>query len=97
MAFHADSVTIQVDLPRAEYELVEAEARKERRPVSEVIPGLVSSELYRREKARRMLQAASESYRAQLAAEGKLDQTPEEIFADLRQLREEVANELFPP
>ena len=43
-----------------------------------------------------MLEEVSDSYRARLAAEGKLDQTPEEIFAELRAVREEVANELFP-
>src|SRR5438045_3528893 len=96
MASQSDSVTIELELPRAEYERVEAQARKEKRSVSQVIPLLLESELRRREKARRMLEEASESYREHLASEGKLDQSPEEVLAELRQLRDEVAHELFP-
>jgi hypothetical protein len=96
MPSNSDSVTIQLELPRDEYKRVEEQARKEHRSVSEVIPGLVSSELRRREAARQSLAEASESYRARLSAAGELDMTPDEIFAELRALREEVANELFP-
>jgi hypothetical protein len=96
MAGLSDSVTIQVELPREEYKRVEAHARKEQLSVSQVIPELVSKELGRREKSQKLLSEASRSYRARLAKEGKLDQTPEEIFAELRAVREEVANELFP-
>lgn len=96
MAGHSDTVTVLVELPRDEYKRVEAQARKEHLSVSQVIPGLVTSELRRRERARRQMLEASRSYRARLAMEGKLDQTPEEIFAELRAIREEVANELFP-
>ena len=96
MAAPADSITINIELPREEYERVEAQARQEQLSVSQLIPGLVSSELRRREKARRLLTEASRSYRARLAKDGKLDQTPEEIFAELRLIREEVASELFP-
>ncbi|SRR5258708_24009455 len=96
MAAQTDGVTIQVELPRKEYKRVEAQTRKEHLSESQVIPGLISSELRRREKARRLMAEASESYRARLAKEGKLDQTPEEIFAELRAIREEVAKELFP-
>lgn len=96
MAAQVDSVTINIELPREEYERVEAQARQEHLSVSQVIPGLVSSELRRREKARLLLAEASTTYRARLANAGKLDQTPEEIFADLRLIREEVADELFP-
>ena len=93
MAAQADCVTIQIDLPHEEYKRVEAHARQEHLSVSQLIPGLVSSELRRREKARRLLTEASKSYRARLTKDGKLDQTPEEIFAELRLIREEVANE----
>lgn len=95
MAGRTDSVTIQLELPRDEYERVEEQARKEHRSVSEVIPGLVNSELRRRETARRILEEASNSYRERLVGEGKRDRSPDEIFAELRALREDVANELF--
>ncbi len=95
MAAHKDSVTIQVELPRADYKRIEAQARKESLPVAQVIPELVSSELRRREKARRLMLEASRSYRARLVREGKLDQIPAEIFAELRGIREEVANDPF--
>jgi hypothetical protein len=96
MASQSDTVTVLIELPRAEYKRVEAQARKEHLPVSQVIPELVNSELRRRERARRQMSEASRSYRARLAMTGKLEQTPEEIFAELRRIREEVADELFP-
>jgi len=96
MATQQDSVTVQVELPREEYERVAARARQEHLSVSQVIPLLVNSELRRREKARRLMMEASRSYRARMRKESKLDLTTEEIFAELRAIREEVANELFP-
>jgi hypothetical protein len=96
MAIQQDSVTVQVELPREEYERLAARARQEHLSVSQVIPLLVNSELRRREKARRLMMEASRSYRARMRKESKLDLTTEEIFAELRAIREEVANELFP-
>lgn len=96
MTAQTDSVTVQIELPREEYLRVEAQARQEQIPVSQVIPELVISELRRREKAHGLMTEASEAYRGRLAKEGKLDQTPEEIFAELRAVREEVASEQFP-
>lgn len=39
----------------------------------------------------RGLKALSETYRARLAAEGKLDQTADAVMAELKQLREDIA------
>lgn len=96
MAAQSDTVAVQVELARDEYERIEEQARREHRPVSDVIPRLVSSELQRRANARRMMEEVSASYRARLAAEGKLDQTPEEFLDELRALREQIADELYP-
>lgn len=90
------SVTIQVEFPAEDYRQLEAQARQEHVSVSQIIPDLVTSELRRRKKARRLLAEASRSYLARLAKEGKLDQTPEGIFAELRAVREVVADELLP-
>jgi hypothetical protein len=39
----------------------------------------------------RGLEGLSQTYRARLAAEGKLDQTADAIMAELKQLREDIA------
>jgi hypothetical protein len=39
----------------------------------------------------RGLKGLSETYRARLAAEGKLDQTADAVMAELKQLREDIA------
>jgi hypothetical protein len=38
----------------------------------------------------------AEMYRTRLAREGKLNQTPEEVMAELRAIREKVADEFYP-
>lgn len=96
MASETDSITIQIELPPDEYRRIEAQARQDHLSVSQLSPELVSSELRRREKARRQMAEASRSYRARLTKAGKLAQTPGEIFAELRTVRKEVASELFP-
>ncbi len=96
MPVNTDSVTIEVRLRRDQYDQVEAQALKEHRALSEVIPDLLSAELRRRLKARRLFEQVSDSYRARLAAEGKLAQTPEEVLEELRVQRERIANELYP-
>lgn len=40
---------------------------------------------------RRGLEALSQKYRERLAKEGKLDQKVEEVMAELKQIREEIA------
>src|SRR5438046_2965285 len=96
MAAEADSVTIDVQVPQDEYQRIAAHARKEHRSVAQVIPALVDSELRRRERARELMEQVSLSYRQRLATEGKLDQTAEEVLEELRALREQIADELYP-
>lgn len=43
------------------------------------------------------LRVLSQAYRARLAKEGKLEQTAEEVMADLKQTREEIAAAEYEP
>lgn len=49
------------------------------------------SEKVRELQFQQELKALSQAYRARLAKEGKLDQTPDEVMADLKQTREKIA------
>ena len=57
---------------------------------------LVEDGLKQRLGIRERLEKVSESYRARLASEGKLDMTAEEVMQELRRVREQVARELYP-
>jgi hypothetical protein len=96
MESSTDSVSIVVELPSEDYARLAAHARDERATVSQIIPSLLSSALRRQKKAKDLFAQASRSYRTRLAKEGKLGQTLDEMMGDLREIREEVAEELFP-
>lgn len=89
-------VSVTLDLPEELYERASLKAACEQREVNEVLSSTLEAGLIAPETARELLEHASQSYRAQLAAQGKLDQTDEEIFAELREVREQIADELYP-
>ncbi len=92
----SEHVSVQIELTREDYNRVEEQARLEHRSVSDVIPSVVANWLERRATVRELMEQASVLYRARLAKEGKLNQTPEEIFTELARIREEAANEIYP-
>lgn len=96
MGNRSETVTVQVELGRDEYERVMAQARKERRPVGQVIPALIEDGLQSRMSAREIMERVSAEYRAQLAASGERELSAEELLEKLRRDREEIVNELYP-
>jgi len=45
---------------------------------------------------RELFERVSREYRARLAREGKLDQSPDEVLQELRDVREQIAREFYP-
>ena len=91
------TVTVTLELPQTLYERVAEEAQREQRTPENVLENLVADRFIDAQaRARAAWERASALYRARLEREGKLDQTPEEIFAELAAIREEIANELYP-
>jgi hypothetical protein len=45
---------------------------------------------------RELLEQVSEDYRARLAREGKLEQSSDDVLQELRDLREQIARDLYP-
>ncbi len=91
-----DSVTIEVKLPRQEYERVEAQARREHSSAVEMISRLIDDGLLSRMTAREIMERVSVEYRARIAASGVPELTSAELLEKLRRDREAIVDELYP-
>lgn len=96
MSTAEQTVSVTVTLPKAVYERVAQAAAHERRQVEELPSALVAEGLEAHASVRELFEHASELYRVRLAREGRLDQTPEEVLKELRDVREQIARELYP-
>lgn len=96
MGTRSESVTVQIELPREEYERLEGAARAADQSVSAMARSLTLDGLMRQMTPRELLERASALYWALMAREGKTDQTPEQVLQELRELRERIANEFYP-
>jgi hypothetical protein len=90
------TVSVTLDVPRDVYERAAQKAAREHRPLDEVLNSALGAGLVPSETPQQILERVSRSYRARLAREGKLHQTPDEIHAELAKIRQEVADELYP-
>lgn len=72
----------------------EAQSRSTTREIE--AEALIADGFRRQRAARESLDRLSALHRARLQGEGKLNQTEDEIWAELNRVREEVANELYP-
>jgi hypothetical protein len=87
---------VSVTLPRELLERVSDLARQDNATLERELENLVDSGIRRRQRATNSLLELSEAVRARLNREGKLGQTSEQVLEDLRRIREEVADELYP-
>jgi len=78
------------------YAQVQQVAAKEDRKLDEFLQALIVEGLDNHLSTRQIFEAIARSYQGRLQQEGKLGQTREEVLRDLRELREQVANELYP-
>ena len=91
-----ETVHVTLTLPREIYERVAQEAADEQRQLDELLSALVAAGLEARAPVRELLEHVSTRYRARLAREHKLQQSPDEVLQELREIREQIAGELYP-
>jgi len=90
------TVEITVQLPKEIYGRVAQAAAYEQRRLDEIISTLVVEGLDAHASLYEILQRVSEQYRARLMHTQKLNQSPDQVLQNLRDLREQVASELYP-
>jgi hypothetical protein len=88
--------TVAVMLPKGLYDRLAQAAAHEHRRIEELLGSLVTEGLDAHVTMRDLLEHVSALYRARLATEGKLQQSSEEVLQELRDLREQIASELYP-
>ncbi|SRR6266545_4427241 len=91
-----DRESITLTLPRSVLEQLDELASSRRSTRDLEVQSLIEDRLRRQAEGRKHFDRLSEMYCARMENEGKLNQTSEEIMEDLRRLRQEVANELYP-
>ena len=96
MSTRSQNVKVTLTLPKDVYERAEQAAAEEQRQLGELLSGLVAEGLEARASVRELLEHVSTQYRARLAREGKLEQSPDELLQELRGIREQVTRELYP-
>ena len=96
MSVNDQNVPVRLRLPKQVYERVVQTAADEGRPVAELLSSLVAEGLDVHATTRELFERVSAQYRARLDGESKLRQSPEEVFEELRKVREQVARELYP-
>lgn len=89
-------VDITVKLPRSVVENLDDLASSHRSTRDVEVRSLIEDRLRRQKEGREAFDRLSAMYRTRMEKEGKADQTSEEIMEELRELREKVANELYP-
>jgi hypothetical protein len=93
---NSETVEVTLTLPKSVYEHAVELAQSTAQPITDLLSSVVTEGLACPDNPREAFERVSASYRARLAREGKLDQSPEEVLQELRELREQVARELYP-
>ena len=96
MSSIAQTVQVTLRLPKDMYERVTQAALMEQRQVEDLLSTLIVEGLEAHATTRELLEHVSEDYRARLAHEGRLPQSSDDVLQDLRDLREQIARELYP-
>ncbi len=90
------TVQVTLTLPKDIYERAAQVAVSEQRQLQDLLSALVTEGLDAHLTVREIFEHVSGQYRARLAQEGKLHQSPDEVLQELRDLREQIASELYP-
>ncbi len=96
MSSMGQTVQVTLRLPKDMYERVTQAALIEQRQVEDLLRTLIAEGLEAHMAIRELLEHVSEDYRARLAREGKLDQSSDDVLQELRDLREQIARDLYP-
>ena len=87
---------VTLRLPKDMYERVTQTALMEQRQVEDLLSILIAEGLEAHATIQELLEHVSEDYRTRLAREGKLHQSSDDVLQGLRDLREQIARELYP-
>ena len=96
MSSMGQTVQVTLRLPKDMYERVTQAALIEQRQVEDLLRTLIAEGLEAHMTIRELLEQVSEDYRARLAREGKLEQSSDDVLQELRNLREQIARDLYP-
>lgn len=96
MSSIGQTVQVTLQLPKDMYERVTQAALIEQRHIEDLLSTLIAEGLEAHTTIRELLEHVSEDYRARLAREGKLQQSSDDVLQNLRDLREQIARELYP-
>ena len=90
--------TIAVTLPLLHdvYNLVSQAAASEGRSFEDLLGRLVIEGLDAHASTREIMERVSVEYQARVSGEGKSQQSADEVLQELRELREQIARELYP-
>ena len=92
----ADStITITLQIPKAVYQQVAETATHEQQGVEELLNRLILEGLNSYTTVRPILEFVSRQYRERLQQENRLNQSCDTILQDLRNIREQVADEFY--
>ena len=96
MSSIGQTVHVTLQLPKDMYERITQAALMEQRQVEDLLRTLIAEGLEAHTTIRELLEHVSEDYRARLARAGKLHQSSDDVLQELRDLREQIARELYP-
>jgi hypothetical protein len=89
------TVTITLQIPEAVYQHATETAAHEQQGVEELLNRLILEGLNSYTTVRSILEVVSRHYRERLQQENRLNQSDDEILQDLRNIRAQVADELY--
>jgi len=96
MSSISQTVQVTLRLPKDIYERITQAALIEQQQVEDLLRTLITEGLEAHTTVRELLEHVSEDYRARLAREGKLHQSSDDVLQELRDLREQIARDLYP-
>jgi hypothetical protein len=96
MSSIGQTVQVTLQLSKDMYERITQAALIEQQQVEDLLRTLIAEGLEAHMTLRELLEHVSEDYRARLAREGKLHQSSDNVLQELRDLREQIAGELYP-
>lgn len=91
-----EQIAVTVNLPKSIVEQIGESAGRDNHTMEEEIRALIGLALAMDSDPEELAEAAERDYAAHLAATGQKRPTTDELWEQMRRVREEVANELYP-
>ena len=90
------AVNVVMSLSQTTYDQIQKMAIANHQKTEELLTNLITEGLDAQSTTRQILERISKEYRDRLSQEGTLDQSSEKTIQSLRELRENIVNELYP-